>query len=68
MHSFIAASSEIRLKNELTLYQWRKDKDGNSLAVPEDRNNHLIDALRYALENESGQRIATTADRSMIGL
>lgn len=58
----------VNLKNELTLYQWRKDKDGNSLAVPEDRNNHLIDALRYALENESGQRIATTADRSMIGL
>lgn len=40
------------LRNELTLYQWRKDKDGNSMAVPEDRNNHLIDALRYALESE----------------
>ena len=40
------------MRNELTLYQWRKDKDGNSMAVPEDRNNHLIDALRYALESE----------------
>lgn len=39
-------------RNELTLYQWRKDKDGNSLAVPVDKNNHLIDALRYALESE----------------
>lgn len=38
--------------NELTLYQWRKDKDGNSLNVPQDKNNHLIDALRYALESE----------------
>lgn len=41
------------MKNELSLYQWRKDKDGNSLAVPEDKNNHLIDALRYAVESEA---------------
>ena len=41
------------MRNELTLYQWRKDKDGNSMAVPEDKNNHLIDALRYAVEAES---------------
>lgn len=40
------------MRNELTLYQWRKDKDGNSLAEPADKNNHLIDALRYALESE----------------
>lgn len=40
------------MRNELTLYQWRKDKDGNSLRVPVDKNNHLIDALRYALETE----------------
>ncbi len=58
----------INLKTELTTYQWKKDKDGNSLAVPEDKNNHLIDALRYALESESTQRIATTADRRAIGL
>ena len=37
------------LKNELELYQWRKDKDGNSLRQPVDKDNHLIDALRYAL-------------------
>ena len=41
------------LRNELTLYQWRRDKDGNSMAIPEDKNNHLIDALRYAVELES---------------
>ena len=29
-----------------------QDKDGNSLRVPADKNNHLIDALRYALESE----------------
>lgn len=41
------------LRNELALYQWRRDKDGNSMAIPEDKNNHLIDALRYAVELES---------------
>jgi phage terminase large subunit len=46
-------------RNELQLYQWRKDKDGNSMRVPEDRNNHLIDALRYCLEHESTARYAT---------
>lgn len=37
------------LKNELTLYQWKKDKDGNTVKQPVDKFNHLIDALRYAL-------------------
>lgn len=51
-HEIIVHTGCQNMKNELTLYQWRKDKDGNSLAVPEDRNNHLIDALRYATESE----------------
>lgn len=56
------------LREELTCYQWKRDKDGNTLSIPEDKNNHLIDALRYAVETESTQRIATTAKRSVIGL
>lgn len=47
------------MKNELQLYQWRKDKNGQSMRVPEDRNDHLIDALRYCLEHESTARYAT---------
>jgi phage terminase large subunit len=39
-------------KNEITTYQWRKDKDGNSIKQPIDKNNHLMDAMRYALEND----------------
>ena len=46
--------------NELTLYQWRRDKDGNSLPQPGDRNNLLIDALRYALDAEITLRRAVT--------
>lgn len=36
--------------NELQLYQWQKDKDGNSIPKPVDKFNHHIDALRYAFE------------------
>lgn len=37
---------------EISSYRWREDKEGNSLPKPVDKDNHLIDALRYALENE----------------
>lgn len=33
---------------ELSSYCWKKDKQENGLNEPEDRNNHLMDALRYA--------------------
>ena len=35
---------------EISLYSWKKDKFGKALNVPEDDNNHLMDAMRYALE------------------
>ena len=38
--------------NELSQYKRKEDKDGNVLKVPVDKNNHLIDALRYAYEDE----------------
>ena len=37
-------------KNEIEQYHWQEDKYGNAMAKPVDMNNHLIDALRYALE------------------
>lgn len=42
----------INLQNELQQYHWKKDAGGNSLKIPVDKNNHLIDALRYALESD----------------
>lgn len=38
--------------NEFTIYKWREDKDGNVLPEPVDKNNHIIDSIRYALEPE----------------
>lgn len=40
-----------RCKNaiaELSSYAWKKDKGENGVNEPEDKNNHLMDALRYA--------------------
>lgn len=39
---------------ELQQYQWKKDANGNTVSPPKpvDRNNHLIDALRYAYEDD----------------
>jgi len=35
---------------EFNTYVWDKDKDGNWINKPVDKNNHFIDALRYSLE------------------
>lgn len=51
-HEIIVDSSLQHIVNELTIYAWKKDKDGNSLPIPEDKNNHAIDAMRYGLEVE----------------
>ncbi len=34
---------------ELSSYCWKKDKSDNGINVPEDTDNHLCDALRYAM-------------------
>ena len=43
-------------KNEFMKYKWKEDKNGNVLPVPVDKDNHLIDALRYAYEDEFLER------------
>ncbi len=59
-HEIIIDTRCQNLRNEFQLYQWRKDKNGNSLRVPEDKNQHGIDGIRYALESESTARYAGT--------
>ena len=50
--TIIVDKSCINMQNELSQYHWKKDAGGNSLKIPVDKNNHLIDALRYAYEDE----------------
>ena len=39
--------------NEIQQYHWQEDKDGNVLEKPVKKKDHLLDALRYAVEQES---------------
>ena len=36
---------------EFGSYRWKVDKFDNPLNIPEDKNNHYIDALRYACDD-----------------
>ena len=40
----------VNFLTEISMYQWKTDKFNNKLNEPEDDNNHLMDAMRYALE------------------
>lgn len=44
------------LKREYLSYAWRKKRSGEILDEPEDGNDHLMDALRYAVDDMSRQR------------
>lgn len=55
--------------NELQLMQWKKLRDGTILNVPVDKDNHHIDDIRYALEDDMPQmrvapRIGVVDDKS----
>lgn len=39
------------LEREYFSYAWRKTRQGKVLEVPEDGNDHLLDATRYAIDN-----------------
>ena len=42
----------LNARNEFQTYKWKEDAGGNAMAVPLDKNNHLMDALRYAYEDD----------------
>ena len=50
------------MREELLNYRWREDKDGACLPIPEGED-HLIDALRYAVENDSQAQTAQALAR-----
>lgn len=47
---------------EFQQYQWKKDANGNAVTPPKpvDKNNHLIDALRYAYEDDMSGGVTST--------
>jgi len=49
-------------------YEYDTDGDGNFIAEYPDRDNHMIDAARYALENVIGAREARTLNKKALGI
>ena len=50
--TIIIDKSCVNFTNEMRQYKWKEDAGGNAIPVPVDKNNHLIDALRYAYEDD----------------
>lgn len=48
----IIDSSCVNTQNEFRQYQWKKDAAGNAMRQPVDKNNHIIDEVRYAFERD----------------
>ena len=44
----------INTQNEFRSYKWKEDQSGKAIPVPVDHNNHIIDGMRYAYEDEMG--------------
>lgn len=53
---------------EIGNYQWDKDRLGNTINKPVDDFNHLLDAMRYALEPFSKNRRIRSMDKTVLGL
>ena len=53
---------------EISNYQWDKDKFGKALNRPIDDFNHLLDAMRYALEDDIQSKTINVRNRSILGL
>lgn len=55
-------------KREFTSYELERDRDGNFKANYPDKDNHHIDAIRYALEADSAMRRAIITNKARLGL
>lgn len=49
--------------NEIQQYHWQEDKEGNVIEKPVKKNDHLMDALRYAVEARMIQAQAQSTAR-----
>ena len=55
-------------KREFYEYEYAPDNNGGFKDGFPDKNNHTIDAVRYALESEIGKRKVKTMDRRKMGI
>lgn len=53
---------------EISNYSWDKDKFGEATNKPIDEFNHLMDAMRYALEDYMRNNRMTTINKNILGV
>ena len=58
----------VNFLTEISNYAWDKDKFGKSINKPIDDFNHLMDAMRYALEDYMRNNSVRTIDRNILGI
>ena len=66
-YRMVVHPSCIHLVQELRAYRWETAPDGSVLPRPADRDNHLMDALRYAMEDVSVHPAGKTSVRRGYG-
>lgn len=55
-------------KREFCGYRFESDGNGGFRGEFPDKNNHTIDAVRYALEDDAGRKNAVISDRRRLGI
>ena len=58
----------VNFLTEISNYSWDKDKFGKATNKPIDDFNHLMDAMRYALEDYMRNNSVRTIDRNILGI
>ena len=58
----------VNFLTEISNYAWDKDKFGNAINKPIDDFNHLMDAMRYAIEDYMRNNTVRTIDRNVLGI
>lgn len=58
----------VNFLTEISNYSWDKDKFGKATNKPIDDFNHLMDAMRYALEDYMRNNSVRTIDRNVLGI
>jgi phage terminase large subunit len=64
-HKIVIDKRCVQFRQEIEQYQWKKDKHGQSMPIPIDKNNHGIDAIRYAFSYDMKGRIEVDLSKSV---
>ena len=54
-HKIYVLRESTNAEKEFRNYKWEVDRNGKTLSKPVDKNNHIIDAVRYVCINRLGQ-------------